>query len=448
MKRSILIIPLSIITHLVIINVVLLLSTPATYLHFNLALSYNLAWLLLAAGMNFYSIGRQETFISKYHKFIQQYFYFALAYFSIFAFQKVEFNATYQIIVLLFLLITLTVYRWAFFKLRKLYRREGGNFVRVVVIGEDSNLDRINSIFGEPDFGYRYLGFFDNKSSGTSEKYLGKIEDCFEYIINENVDEIYCMVSQLSTEELEAIISFADNNLKKVKLVPDNKGISTKAMNVELFGSLPIVNIRNSPLERNYAKYGKRAFDIVFSLLAIVFILSWLIPLIYIINKIESDGPVFFKQTRNGYNKRIFWCYKFRSMKVNAEADLKMCSRGDSRITKIGAILRKTSIDELPQFINVLLGEMSVVGPRPHMEKHTQEYEKEIDKYLVRHFTKPGITGLAQVKGYRGEILERKDIENRTKLDIFYLENWSVLMDIKIIYYTIFNAFKGDNKAY
>ena len=117
------------------------------------------------------------------------------------------------------------------------------------------------------------------------------------------------MVSQLSTEELEAIISFADNNLKKVKLVPDNKGISTKAMNVELFGSLPIVNIRNSPLERNYAKYGKRAFDIVFSLLAIVFILSWLIPLIYIINKIQSDGPVFFKQTRNGYNKRIFWCY-------------------------------------------------------------------------------------------------------------------------------------------
>lgn len=448
MKRSVLIIPLYVLAQLLIINFVLFAISPLMYSNFNLVVSINLIWIFIALMLNFYTIERKERFITKYNKFLRHYLSFALGYFTILAFQKVDFNPQYQINVLFALLLALSVFRWVFFKVRKIYRIEGGNSVKVVVIGKDDNLERIKKVFKELDFGYRYLGYFHNDATKDDKECLGSLEDCYNYIINENVDEVYCMVSQLNETELNQLIHLADNNLIKLNLVPDNKGIATMAMNVELFGTLPIVNLRNLPLEQNYAKYGKRGFDIIFSLLVIVFILSWLVPLIFLINKLDSDGPIFFKQPRNGINKKLFWCYKFRSMKVNLEANDRMCTKGDIRITKIGNILRKTSIDELPQFINVLLGDMSVVGPRPHMEKHTGEYEKDVDKYLVRHFVKPGITGLAQVKGFRGEILKKVDIINRTKFDIVYLENWSVIMDIKIIFSTIFNCFKGDNKAY
>lgn len=162
----------------------------------------------------------------------------------------------------------------------------------------------------------------------------------------------------------------------------------------------------------------------------------------------ESKGPVIFKQLRHGEKKKSFWCYKFRSMAINKEANSQMCSRNDLRVTKIGKFIRKTSIDELPQFINVLFGDMSIVGPRPHMESHTIEYQKNVDKYLVRHYTKPGITGLAQVKGYRGEIVRKSDIVNRTRMDIFYLEKWTPWLDLQIIYETIIISVKGDDKAY
>ena len=192
----------------------------------------------------------------------------------------------------------------------------------------------------------------------------------------------------------------------------------------------------------------KRIFDIVFSLIIIVGILLWLTPVLYVFIKLESKGPIFFKQKRNGLNYDEFYCYKFRSMNLNAIADLEQVSKNDPRITNVGKIIRKTSIDELPQFLNVLLGDMSVVGPRPHMVSHTEMYARRIDKFMVRHFIKPGITGLAQTKGFRGEVETDKDIIFRVKYDIFYLENWSLLLDIKIIYLTIYNAIKGEDKAY
>ena len=192
----------------------------------------------------------------------------------------------------------------------------------------------------------------------------------------------------------------------------------------------------------------KRSFDIMLALIIIVGLLSWLTPLLAIIIKLESKGPVFFKQKRNGLDYKEFFCYKFRSMRPNPMADLHQVTRGDQRITRVGRIIRKTSIDELPQFINVLKGEMSVVGPRPHMVSHTHMYAERIDKFMVRHFIKPGITGLAQVTGYRGEVETDEDIINRVKFDIFYLENWSMLLDLKIIVQTVYNAIRGDEKAY
>jgi len=192
----------------------------------------------------------------------------------------------------------------------------------------------------------------------------------------------------------------------------------------------------------------KRVFDMLFASAIIVFVLSWLTPIIAALIKLESRGPVFFKQSRNGFNYKEFYCYKFRSMTPNDDAHLKQATKGDMRITKIGAFIRKTSIDELPQFFNVLFGDMSVVGPRPHMVSHTNIYARKVDKFMVRHFVKPGITGLAQVSGMRGEIEEDKDIINRVKYDIFYIENWSILLDLKIVIQTFLNVVKGEDKAY
>lgn len=291
------------------------------------------------------------------------------------------------------------------------------------------------------------MGYFDNSDS-SSPTYLGSIEKSYAYIFENNVEEVYCMASRLSKGEIQELMRIADNSLKKIKIVPDNKELFSRAMSIELYGEVPILNLRASPLELEYANVVKRLFDIVFSSLVILFVLSWLIPLVWICMKIDSKGPLFFKQSRHGVNRKSFGCYKFRSMTESKTSDTQMATKNDMRITKLGRILRKTSIDELPQFFNVLKGEMSVVGPRPHMRLHTEQYEKSVDKYLVRHFLKPGITGLAQIKGYRGEILEQSDIVNRVRYDIFYMEKWSIQLDFSIIYYTVVNAIRGEERAY
>ena len=180
----------------------------------------------------------------------------------------------------------------------------------------------------------------------------------------------------------------------------------------------------------------------------IIFILSWLFPILALIIKSTSKGPVLFKQKRSGIDNIVFNCYKFRSMTQSLDADSKQATKGDSRITKIGAFMRRTSLDEFPQFINVFFGEMSIVGPRPHMLFHTEEYSKLIKKYMVRQLVKPGITGLAQVRGFRGETRKLKDMEGRVRLDVWYIENWSLILDVNIILLTIRNAIKGDEKAF
>ena len=223
-------------------------------------------------------------------------------------------------------------------------------------------------------------------------------------------------------------------------------------MNQELkrdfYGLVPVLEFRTIPLDDSINLVIKRIFDILFSIMVILFVMSWLTPILTLLIKIESKGPTFFMQLRNGYNYKSFSCIKFRSMIINDKADLIQVSKEDERITRIGRFMRKTSIDELPQFLNVLVGDMSVVGPRPHMLSHTDLYANKVDKFMVRHFVKPGITGLAQISGFRGEVESDKDIIGRVKFDIFYIENWSLFLDIKIIIKTIIRAIQGDEKAY
>ena len=274
------------------------------------------------------------------------------------------------------------------------------------------------------------------------------LEECMNYVLNEKIEEIYASVGELSNKEMAKLIEFVDNNLKILKFLPDNKEIYSKKLDFSYYGVLPILSMRKIPMDEPFNKFLKRSFDIVISLLVIVGILSWLTPLLGLLIKLESKGPVFFKQRRNGLDYKEFYCYKFRSMKPNPMADLHQITKGDERVTRIGRIIRKTSMDELPQFINVLKGDMSVVGPRPHMVSHTHMYAERINKFMVRHFIKPGITGLAQVSGFRGEVDSESHIINRVKYDIFYLENWSLFLDLKIVFQTIFNAIRGEDQAY
>lgn len=447
-KLSFLIVPISIIIHLAIINGVLYVMTPDTYLKGINPLYYNLSWLLITNAIDFYPTKRKETFFTNIHKMFNLYTLYGLTYFAFFGFgSKETISVWYHLQVLFVIFVLLTIYRILFYWSLRKYRFKGGNFVNVLAIGRDKNLKKIRKIFDDPYLGYRYKGFFDNSPS-ESPTYLGKISDCYEYILSNDVQEVYCLASRFSQNELRHLIDFADNNLIKLKIIPDNKEVFTRSMSLEMYDSIPVLNIRRVPLDTEYDRVIKRVFDILFSSFVILFVLSWLIPILFVLIKLESPGPLYFKQKRHGLRKKVFWCYKFRSMTNNAESNSKMATKDDKRVTKIGKILRKTSIDELPQFLNVFLGHMSVVGPRPHMEKQSDGYVGSVDKYLVRHFVKPGITGLAQIRGYRGEIIKPRDILNRIRLDILYVEKWSLGLDLKIIYFTVHNIIVGEDKAY
>lgn len=329
-----------------------------------------------------------------------------------------------------------------YYFLKKYRKYYNGNYRNVVVLGNNKQSKTLETFFNtQLEYGFKHLKTFSVKGKED-------IKLCFEYVLQNDVNEIYCSISSLSDKEILDVISFADNNLITLKFMPDTKNVIFRNFKYEYYNYIPILSLRNIPLDDSLNKLVKRLFDIIFSLLVILFVLSWLTPIIALLIKLESKGPIFFSQSRTGINNKQFFCYKFRSMTVNKESNTIQATKNDKRVTKIGKFIRKTSIDELPQFFNVFFGNMSVVGPRPHMVSHTNKYAKSVDKFMVRHFVKPGITGLAQVSGFRGEIESKTDIINRVKYDIFYIENWSLLLDFKIIFLTINNVFKGEEKAY
>jgi len=345
----------------------------------------------------------------------------------------------------LFSFIIIGVAKFAIYYLLQKYRTSfGGNYRKTVILGKNKHTLALENFFNKnPEYGYTHKKTFSFKERKDAE-----LMQCFDFILKEQIDEIYCSITELTNNQILQVVDFADNNLKILKFLPDNKEIYSKKMKYENYEYISILSLRDIPLQESVNQIVKRSFDIIFASGVIIFILSWLTPILAILIRLESRGPIFFKQSRNGFNYKEFDCYKFRSMMPNKEAHLHQATKGDQRVTKIGKFIRKTSIDELPQFFNVLFGDMSVVGPRPHMVSHTNMYAKRVDKFMVRHFVKPGITGLAQVSGFRGEVETDKDIINRVKYDIFYIENWSLLLDVKIIIQTFLNALKGEDKAY
>lgn len=405
-----------------------------------------IAWLALSLATKFYAVYRYTHATNLLILLARQTVMFALvvyAYFGYHSHSWIHSNTILKYTLLSMLFVAIA--KFSLFYLLKRYRLHlKGNVRKVIILGNNAKTSQLEDFFNtRQEYGYQLRKVFD--ISNIDEAGLEKI---FYFVQKNGIDEIYASLAETDNETINKLIQFVDNNLIVLKFLPDNKDIFSRKMHMQYYGVLPIVAMRSIPMDKVFNQIVKRTFDVVVSIFVMVFVLSWFTPLMAILIKLDSKGPVFFKQRRNGLDYKEFYCYKFRSMRPNPTADLHQVSRGDQRITRVGKFLRKTSLDELPQFINVLTGEMSIVGPRPHMVSHTHMYAERIDKFMVRHFVKPGITGLAQVSGYRGEVESEKDIINRVKYDIFYLENWSLFLDIKIIFLTVYNIIKGDDKAY
>jgi putative colanic acid biosynthesis UDP-glucose lipid carrier transferase len=296
-------------------------------------------------------------------------------------------------------------------------------------------------------YGIRVLGFFDDTPL-TDYKLLGSIAEAKDYIKANGVTRIYCSLPMIEEALIRDFQDFAEANVISFYFVPQISYCLYNQMEVEVVQGIPVFAMRRSPLDSFHNVLIKRALDVVLS----VFFLLVIFPLVCLIFvpliKLSSPGPVFFRQQRTGRNGKTFYCYKFRSMRPNRDADRLQATANDSRKTRVGDFMRRTNIDELPQFINVLRGEMSIVGPRPHMLLHTESYSQLIGKYMVRHFIKPGVTGWAQIHGFRGETKELAQMEGRIIKDIWYIEHWSIWLDLEIIFRTAFSMVAGDKKAY
>lgn len=414
-----------------------------------LLMVFNAAWLIVSYFVRAYSENRIIDFDKYFVKVIRLILVHLLVVTAFWVIRKAFYYSREQLMVTYGILLVLVfLWRGGFFFAVKRHRKLGKNLHHVIVAGAGELAEQLLDIFEKnTDYGYSVQGVFDDRII-DHPKYIGPISEVGSFVETHRIEELYCAMSELDSEQIKVLSQLADKNILRLRLIPDVRGIGYKRLNMEFFEHLPILSPLNLPLDEGVNRILKRAFDIVFSTMVIVFVLSWLYPLIALLINLSSKGPVLFRQLRNGQDNREFQCLKFRSMRISDTADTLQVTRGDDRITGIGQFIRRTSIDELPQFFNVFAGQMSVVGPRPHMLRHTEKYSALIQKYMVRHFVKPGITGLAQVKGYRGETIDTRMMEARVRVDRLYVESWSFLLDIWIILRTVIGLFKRDENAY
>jgi putative colanic acid biosysnthesis UDP-glucose lipid carrier transferase len=415
--------------------------------YFELLLFFNIAWFFSVNAVKVYDTGRTNTIEETIKRLLNALLLFLVLIFAFLGLKGIVYNKYFIFQSYVLTATLLTIGNITIVGLLKSYRRKGYNFRNVLIAGygEIAN-DLKEYLINNPQLGYKLLGIFDDNTDNDST--TGNIKSIEQFCAENVVHEIYCCLPYIEPRKVRRLIKFSENNFIKIGIIPDIRGFPGKNVEVSLYDFIPVLNFRPGPLEDQLNALVKRTFDMLFSLFVLVCILSWLFPLFAIFIKLESSGPVLFIQRRTGRGNKSFRCYKFRTMMVNKDADQKQATRDDSRITRFGRFLRKTNLDEMPQFFNVLKGEMSVVGPRPHMLKHTEEFTLAVEKFMLRHYVKPGITGLAQIKGYRGETNTYEKLKNRVKLDRFYVANWSLFFDIRIILMTIYSMFKGDKNAF
>lgn len=336
-------------------------------------------------------------------------------------------------------------------------RRKGKNTQSILFIGSDpANLMLYHDMLENSSAGTYIKGYYaDEPIENAPEQFvhLGNLQQLNAQMeedkdkTNLGIDLVFCCLSHDESEYINRVIHFCDNHVIHFYYVPRMSGNLHLRLIPELYGDVTLFTNRREPLTFIENKILKRTFDIVVSALTCLVLLPFL-PILALIIKLQSPGPLFFVQNRTGLNGHTFKCYKFRSMHVNSQADTLQASKDDPRKFPFGEFMRKTNIDEFPQFFNVLKGDMSIVGPRPHMTLHTEVYGTLIDKYMVRHFCRPGITGWAQVSGFRGETKELWQMEERIRRDIWYLENWTFWLDLKIILKTALSIIRPDKQAY
>ena len=371
--------------------------------------------------------------------------------FYLFFAHRYELSRIYVAIVLVGYCIILFSNRLVYFGIRS-YFNQSKSFIRqVLILGFNEQAKKLANYLETEDVNTKIIGFCEEEENVwelSNYPILSSIDNAIELSKQYHVSDIYSTIAPEQNVGIYKIMEQADQECIHFQLIPDLSVFIKQSIYVNYLGDMPVLTPRKEPLTDIDNKIKKRVFDLAVSLMVTVFILTWLIPFLAIIILIESRGPIFFVQQRTGRNNRPFNCLKFRSMKVNGDANTKQATRNDDRITKVGRFLRSTSLDEFPQFINVLKGEMSLVGPRPHMLKHTEDYSKSVNKFMVRHFLKPGITGWAQVNGFRGEIDDPIKLIKRVEHDLWYLNNWSFWLDVKIVFQTFYNVLRGDGNAY
>ncbi|MEI7811685.1 MAG: undecaprenyl-phosphate glucose phosphotransferase [Ignavibacteria bacterium] len=355
----------------------------------------------------------------------------------------------------LFLITSVSIEKYVIRRLLERYRQKGRNQRNVLIIGAGPVGRKFyDSIHNNSHFGYKFIGFLDDdKKVPLNGKYLGKI-DLIEYMLeNKHIDDVIIALPNYAADKIEHVITTCQRYTARVRIIPDYFKFFSHKYSVSMFGSFPIISVRDDRLNELHWRLLKRAFDTGFTLLLFILLFWWLWPVIALAIKLTSKGPVYFKQERWGRNNRKFIAIKFRSMSdtskdVDEKGKYNQATKDDPRITAVGKILRKTNFDELPQFINVLRGDMSVVGPRPHPIPLNMESKDSIKDYMLRHLVKPGITGWAQVNGYRGETKDSCKMQKRVEHDLWYIEHWSFWLDIQIIFLTVWHMIKGDPNAY
>ena len=416
-----------------------------------LFVTLNLVWLVITFTFNSYSFSRGGSWVGIIRKTLNALFFHFLFIAAFIVFLKgYNFSRLYISYFYMGFLVSVVLWRTLFNALIRYYRKKGFNYRVVALVGDGPLLKRFfKEIISNKDFGYRLLGHFGAKPMADLS-YSGTLKDLEKLPKNKLPDVVFCSYID-QDDRIKELSTFCDRNMIRFRYIPNLQGLGARRYTVEFMESTPVLVERAEPLQSFFNQLIKGTFDLFVSLCVLFFIFPWFIPLIALLIKLDSKGPVFFIQQRSGLRNEVIKCIKFRTMYHDSQANSKrkvQAMEDDSRITRMGRFLRKTNLDEMPQFLNVLRGEMSVVGPRPHMLAHTKMYAKLVDQFMVRHLIKPGITGLAQVNGYRGETKTTEDMENRVKYDVLYLENWSILLDIKIVLKTILNMVKGDDKAY
>ena len=413
-----------------------------------LGIVMNISWVICSYLFRLY-IGQQTSNTRFFKRTIQTFFLFIAFIISFIFFYHYDYSRLFILLTFVIFLFILLISRTILIGIdyfKKQYTIEK----KVIVIGCNENSKRLIEHLKNFKQTIKVEGCFKGKEEvniSIDLPLLGTINDAMNYAVKHNIAEVYSTISPETEPMLYQLAEEAEKNFIRFKFVPDFGIFVRHRMHVELERDILYLSMRSDPLEDKDEKFKKRVLDIAFSIMVMILILWWLIPFVALLIKLESRGPVFFKQLRSGKNNKSFICYKFRTLKINADSDKKQVTKNDNRFTWIGKILRKTNIDELPQFLNVLQNTMSVVGPRPHMLQHTKDFGEMSQYYMSRHYLKPGITGWAQINGYRGEIKNKDLLLKRLEYDIWYMENWSMWLDLRIILFTCFKIILWDKNA-